>query len=555
MKKSHSFIFAGFLSLSLILAACGAQPEKKYTITFLDEDQTELSVIKVKKGEMPVYDKEEPTKASTAQFSYVFSGWSPELVEATEDATYTATYASTVRSYTITFYDEDGTTVLDSKSVEYGTVPSTSVVPTKASTATTDYKFNGWDPTPVAVTGEASYRATYSESAREYTIQFVDGDKVLQSGKLHYGDMPEYKGNEPTREPSEDYTYIFEGWDKAIAAVSGDATYTAVFHEIDKFGVCAHCNKFLGSEKIADYSIKDSKINEVATPAVGFNTVYGKASFDNGPAGIDLDISKYATVYFALTHSMTYLYVFGGNDDYAKLYNLGWFQFVLQKDSDLKWHAYYKLETEKTWIESKLDDGDKTATNLSSLLKLYNWSEDERAAAQLLCTEIYASDAHEHAPDEYGICKFCGILADSEQVCDAAVKNAQPINEPAPKGFEIVSSVTGLSSGNVGASFDATKYNKLYFSLWHDISYVYVFGGDSNSPTLWQADWYNIMLVKGESGWVSYFKKASDSTWTTDKTKVDGKNDENFSSILRLYNWSSLPGATVKCTEVYGVLA
>jgi len=558
MKKIRSIVFAGFLSLPLILASCGNGPqEKRYNITFLDEDQTQLSVVSVKEGEMPVYDKENPTKASTDQYDYAFKGWTPELVVATKDATYTATYSSTVRKYTITFYDEDGTTVLDSKEVEYGTVPTTSVVPTKASTNTKVYTFDGWDPTPVAVTREASYKATYSETTRKYTVKFVNGETVLQTESLEYGVTPSYKGDEPTKEAEEGITYKFDSWDKAIVPVDGDATYTAVFHEIDSLGICRHCNKFLDSTKVADYSIKDAKVNEIATPAIGFENVYGKASFDNGPVGIDLDISNYVTIYFALTHGMSYLYVYGGSDEYAKLYNLGWFQFVLKKDSDLNWHAYYKLETETTWIESKIDDGDKNATNLSSLLKFYNWSADERAAAQLLCSEIYASDAHEHAADDYGICKFCGILIDSEKACDAAVKDAQSIDEVAPRGFNSVSSISGLSNGNVGASFDVTKYKTLYFSLCHDISYIYLFGGNNSvNPTLWKDDWYNFLMIKESSGWIAYFKKSFESNWTTNKSKVDGATDQNFSSILRFYNWDGkLSSATVKCTEVYGILA
>ena len=557
MKKIRSIVFASFLTLPLVLASCGKGPqETRYNITFLDEDLTQLSVVSVKEGEMPVYDKADPTKASTAQYDYSFSGWTPELVVATEDATYTATYSSTVRKYTITFYDEDGTTTLDSKEVEYGTVPSTSVVPTKAPTNTKVYAFNGWDPTPVAVTGEASYRATYSESDREYTVKFVNGETVLQSEKLHYGDTPEYKGDEPTKEATEGITYVFADWDKEITTVSGDATYTAVFHEIDSLGICRHCNKMLGATKVADYSIKDAKVNEIATPAVGFENVYGKATFDNGPVGIDLDISNYVTLYFALTHNTSYLYVFGGSDEYAKLYNWGWFQFVLKKDSDLNWHAYYKLETEEAWTESKLDDGDKHATDLSSLLKFYIWNDEERAAAQLLCSEIYASDAHEHAADDYGICKFCGTLVGAEKACDSAVNGANAIDEAAPKGFEKVSSISRLSNGNVGSSFDTTKYKLLYFSISHDISYIYLFGGDNSvNPTLWQYDWYNVLLIKESSGWIAYFKMARVSTWTTNRTKVDGATDQNFSSILRMYNWSSLASATVKCTEVYGVLA
>ena len=73
-----------------------------------------------------------------------------------EDRTVYANFASTVRYYTITYYDSDGTTVLKTESLAYGTVPS--YTPTKSG-----YDFAGWEQELVAVTGEASYTATWTE--------------------------------------------------------------------------------------------------------------------------------------------------------------------------------------------------------------------------------------------------------------------------------------------------------------------------------------------------------------------------------------------------------
>ena len=59
-----------------------------------------------------------------------------------------------MRSYTITFYDSDGTTVLNTQTVAYGSTPS--YEPTKEGNT-----FNGWEPSLVAVTGDASYTALW----------------------------------------------------------------------------------------------------------------------------------------------------------------------------------------------------------------------------------------------------------------------------------------------------------------------------------------------------------------------------------------------------------
>ena len=287
--------------------------------------------------------------------------------------------------------------------------------------------------------------------------------------------------------------------------------------------------------------------------------MYGKVGFDNGSVGIDLDLSKYTSVYFALAHSMSYISVFGGNSQTnACLWQYDWYQILLERNSSLEWNGYYKKATDDTWQSCVVDGKDKM--NLSQILTMYHWASGENPedthTANLKCSEIYASDKHDHVLDEYGFCKFCKDLIGKEQVCDRAIAGSQLVNETSTFGFNSVYSVTGKSNGNVGSSFETDSYKVLYFSIWHDGSYVYLFGGNGNeNPTLWQADWYNILLLKGENGWKCFFKKNYEENWTTNRTKVDGANDHNFSSILRMYNWSGLESITIKCTEVYGVLA
>ncbi len=115
--------------------------------------------------------KETPTKESTAQYEYTFNGWSTAdggiadvnvLKNITADKTLYAAYSSAVRYYTVTYYDDDGVTVLHTEQLPYGATPS--YVPTKEG-----YGFDGWTPN-ASVTGDTSYTATWSA--------------VLASGKI-----------------------------------------------------------------------------------------------------------------------------------------------------------------------------------------------------------------------------------------------------------------------------------------------------------------------------------------------------------------------------------
>ena len=156
-------------------SAESGKPAAKYKITFVCEGVT-LSEIEVKEGELPVYDGETPTKDSTAEKHFAFKGWIPELVAATENATYTANFTETIRKYTVKIGDGEAT------EAEYGSLlekPETD--PTKEPTVSTVYTFDGWYNGEAkwnfetdTVTGNVTLVAKFDEVKRVYKVT-VDG--------------------------------------------------------------------------------------------------------------------------------------------------------------------------------------------------------------------------------------------------------------------------------------------------------------------------------------------------------------------------------------------
>ena len=203
----------------------------EYTVTWVNEDGTLLDEQDVAYGETPVYGGAIPTKASDAQYDYEFAGWAPEISPVNGDITYVATYTATTRSYTITWVDGNGN-VIDTDTVLYGELPvydyATYGNPVKDSTEEYSYTWDGgWEPVVEAVTGDATYTATFT-SKNVYTVSFdTAGGSAVEMQKVIEGNTASETAT-PVREG-----YRFDGWllnDEAYdfdTVVSGDITLVA----------------------------------------------------------------------------------------------------------------------------------------------------------------------------------------------------------------------------------------------------------------------------------------------------------------------------------------
>ncbi len=89
------------------------------------------------------------------------------------------------------------------------------------------------------------------------TFENYDGTE-LQSERVSVGKRPVYKGETPTKQDNDMYSYEFSGWSPLITAVSGAATYTAQFKEIPK-------------EYTATLNTNDGEVNKVV-----LSYTYGK---------------------------------------------------------------------------------------------------------------------------------------------------------------------------------------------------------------------------------------------------------------------------------------
>ena len=231
----------------------GYWAEKRYTITWKNWDGTEIISYdhsggednlapidySVTYGTMAEFLGTNPTREATVDYTYDFAGWSPALGPVTSDVTYTATYTQKPRMYTIIFQNEGGVEI-ERQFLTHNEVPVCENIPTKVGHTLV------WEPAIAAVTGDATYRATWHENPpTEYEVTFFDydGEYILQQGNVAVGAMPEYTGSIPTgkatwaeEQNNKEFTYVFDHWAPALEEVSATSikSYTAVYAEVAK---------------------------------------------------------------------------------------------------------------------------------------------------------------------------------------------------------------------------------------------------------------------------------------------------------------------------------
>lgn len=301
--------------------------DRYYDITFVDWDGTELAVYSVKHDEKPIFDREIPTKVDSAQWHYDFDGWTPEIVPVTGEAVYTATYLETLREYTVTWYNHDGTVLETDYNVPYGTTASyDGEKPTKQGDAEWSYDWIGWGVDVFVVTGKMDFTAKYEAQKNKYNVVWknYDGTVLETDEKVSYGDMPDYNGEQPTRQGNAEFSYDFLDWDTDVtddvisgtSAVEGNIVYTAVFLEKkNKYTVkfVDHNGTVLKSEELEYGSaiVKPADPTRTGHTFTGWSPAVAATVTDNATYTAQYEINYYTITWKVGSQTKTNQYAYG----------------------------------------------------------------------------------------------------------------------------------------------------------------------------------------------------------------------------------------------------
>lgn len=190
-------------------------------------ESTLLTTQKVAFGAKVTYTGTTPTKASTAEGSYSFNGWSPNIDNPLkEDTTFYAQFTLTKATYTITVKHIDSDNVVLMTTTQKGTYGETITIS----------PYTGWSTEKYTLPSAITYTITGNDTVylvyniRSYSVKFYVDQELYNSQTVKYGSYASTPAT-PTKASTSYYTYTFSGWDKnpASTAITGDTTFNGTF--------------------------------------------------------------------------------------------------------------------------------------------------------------------------------------------------------------------------------------------------------------------------------------------------------------------------------------
>ena len=239
----YTYAFTGWtgtastVTSNMTITANFSRTTNSYTVTWLNYDGTILETdSNVAYGSTPSYGGSTPTKPSTDEYTYSFTGWNPNPTAVTGNATYTAQFNGTKNTFAVTSAIDNGD--LDDKTaIEYGGILAVKVVPS-----------NGYGyPETIGVTMDSvdiTSSVIYDNTDGSILYEGVTGIIVV-SGQCNPLSKPHdiritvnnctYTGPSSMLEEGEAVIAIApnSGYKLPVAAVVEEVTYVSVSNAVD----------------------------------------------------------------------------------------------------------------------------------------------------------------------------------------------------------------------------------------------------------------------------------------------------------------------------------
>lgn len=208
-----------------------------YTVSFKNWDGTLLYEDTVESGGTAIFDREEPNRPETDEYTYTFIGWDQPLENITNDCVRIAQYNPVAKQvtkyYTVTFKNWDGSFLGESTVEEGKTAVYDGATPSRPSTPQYTYTFAGWNGSLENIREDTVLVAQFTPTNVEYSVKFFGYDnQLLYEDTVYYMEPASYYGPIPSKPATGTHTYTFKEWDKDFSCITKNISIYPIFNEI-----------------------------------------------------------------------------------------------------------------------------------------------------------------------------------------------------------------------------------------------------------------------------------------------------------------------------------
>lgn len=239
--EKYTYKFIGWdkeiatLTSNITYNAVFEQVINKYEVKWL-VDNNVIKTDMIEYGQLPIFN-DIPVKETTDKYSYKFKSWDKPITTVTCDISYIAIFDEVINQYSISFYDEDGSTLLEKVTVNYGeNVVYPQRNPIKNATESHTFVFDKWvtvkngiiEDELTNVVKDRNVYASYISEIRKVTVYILTSNNygtisnnVLEN--IEYGtdisvvNNQLYIGNNVIEakplDSNSQYTYEFNNWE------------------------------------------------------------------------------------------------------------------------------------------------------------------------------------------------------------------------------------------------------------------------------------------------------------------------------------------------------
>lgn len=203
-----------------------------YSIKFVNYDNTVLYETEIIEGSVVSYIGNTPTKPSDEEYYYEFIGWNPDITQPIyQDTTFIAQF-NAIELLSVKWVNYDNTVLYELKVEPNTSVSYEGSVPQKPDDEIYEnYIFSNWlgsngntyyMGSSINITEDLILTAQFTGSLKTFDVHWYNGDVLLLTTNVVYGETAEYSGDTPVS--AEGYSFV--GWSKTPNSSVADENLT-----------------------------------------------------------------------------------------------------------------------------------------------------------------------------------------------------------------------------------------------------------------------------------------------------------------------------------------